>query len=226
MKIINMSNRKSLFNNTSAFHIIIITISILFISTVSCKKTEQGKEVTSEKKKVLTNSIGMKFLYISPGTFIQDVTLNRYEVSKSYYLGVTEVTVKQWETFIRETGYKTEAEIGDGASVLKFGNHPSDLDGKLFGYYWLKEKGFYWANPGFTQTENDPITCVKLYDIKAFIKWLNNKEKTDTYYLPTWVEWEYACRAGSKTRFSFGDDEAELDKYAWYKKILDIKLIL
>ena len=62
-----------------------------------------------------------------------------------------------------------------------------------------------------------PVINVSWDDAMAFCEWLS-KKSGDNYILPTELEWEYACRAGTDTQWSFGNDEKELDKYAWYDK--------
>jgi formylglycine-generating enzyme required for sulfatase activity len=68
----------------------------------------------------------------------------------------------------------------------------------------------------FTGSDNLPVDRVSWRDVQEFIAKLNDKEGVAKYRLPSEAEWEYACRAGTSTRYSFGDDESGLGDYAWY----------
>ena len=72
-----------------------------------------------------------------------------------------------------------------------------------------------WKGRKGSEGANHPAMHVSWYDAVAYCKKLSEKDGK-TYRLPTEAEWEYACRAGTTTRWSFGDDEKELGDYAWY----------
>ncbi len=69
--------------------------------------------------------------------------------------------------------------------------------------------------PGLKQKGNHPAVYVSWDDAQAFCTWLS-KRTGKTVALPTEAQWEYACRAGSRTRFSFGDRDEDLPKYGNY----------
>jgi formylglycine-generating enzyme len=156
--------------------------------------------------------VTLDLVEVAAGTFEQgsppseagrgvDEIQRRVTISKNYYISRTSVTKSQWERFVAETGYRTEAETGTSGG---FG-----WDGNAL----VQKKFFTWSNPGFQQTADHPVCLVTFPDAQAFCVWLERKSKRRTS-LPTEAQWEYACRAGTSSAWHTGEDA---DAVAWHK---------
>jgi formylglycine-generating enzyme required for sulfatase activity len=155
--------------------------------------------------KEISNSIGMKFALIPAGKFLMgspkqekdrsehEGPQHEVEISRPFYLGVYPVTKGQFAAFVKDTGYQTQ-------------NEKSKL-GPPFGP---------WQHPfaAYEPTDDDPVICVSWNEATRFSQWLSKKEKK-TYQLPTEAQWEYACRAGTTTAYSFGEDAKAIGEYGW-----------
>jgi len=71
-------------------------------------------------------------------------------------------------------------------------------------------------SPSKFKGPRNPVEQVSWHDATAFCEALSTKIGR-VVRLPTEAQWEYACRAGTKTRFSFGDDDKDLDAHGWYR---------
>ena len=105
--------------------------------------------------------------------------------ASDFYMGRTEVTVRQFRAFAEATGYKTDAEQRGWANTCpQPGLHPN-------------ERGLDWRRPGFELSDDQPVVVVSWNDAMAFCRWLSAQTGRNVR-LPTEAEWEYAARAGGR----------------------------
>lgn len=154
----------------------------------------------------------MDMILVRPGSFMQGSPANepgreadegpqrRVTITRAYYMAKFPVTHGQFQRFAEAMRYRTEAEKGESGGFGVVNGKP------------VQQKQFNWRNPGFGQSEDDPVCLVSAPDAAAFCQWLTTKTGR-LCELPTEAQWEYACRAGSQ-----GARYAEpVDAVAWHR---------
>ncbi len=165
-----------------------------------------------------TNELNVVMVPIKGGEFMMgssrneaghrddEAPLHRVRISP-FWMQDTEVTWEQYEPFM----LNVEKENSSWIPTIR---EPSDAVAK-------PTKPYLEYSFGMGKVDR-PALAMTQHAANKFCEWLS--AKTGHFYrLPTEAEWEYACRAGSTNAYSFGDDVAKLDQYAWYAENSDEK---
>lgn len=183
---------------------------------------------------VIENSIGMKFVRLPAGQFmmgsdesveslrasyplherkrfdelVDETPKHRVTLSRPFWMGQYEVTVAQFAQFVEQAQYTPES-IADGTGGYGYSAQHDQTRGDRGDAFAGRDPIYSWRNPGFMQGDDHPVVNVSWNDATAMAKWLSAKESR-RYRLPTEAEWEYACLAGTSTRYAHGNDPQAL----------------
>jgi len=149
-----------------------------------------------EKKAAVKEAVATGIPEATASDAFKDEVQHEVTISKPFYMGITHVTVNQFAAFVKDSGYKTDAEKRGWSFGMEI------KDGK---FDFKMMDGCSWRNPSFDQKGDHPVVQVSWNDAKAFCEWLSRKSGK-TVVLPTEAQWEYACRAGTKTAYPWGDE--------------------
>jgi formylglycine-generating enzyme required for sulfatase activity len=153
-------------------------------------------QARAQAPKEITNCIGMKLVLIPKGTFMMG--------SPESEQGHQRNNETQHEVTISKDYYLGVYEVTQAQYEKVIGKNPSLFQRAIVG----------------NEIADRPVENVSWDDTVEFCKKLSDlpeeKKAGRVYRLPTEAEWEYACRAGGKTAFSFGESSESLGDYAWF----------
>ena len=179
---------------TEGLHLrcLLMTVAVLFAICIS----SSGCVVDQGNAKVITNSIGMKLVLIPKGTFTMGSPIEEEGANNDE---------QQHQVTVSKDYYLGVTEVTQGQYEKVMGVNPSHFQKRVIR---KSDSSMY------------PVENVSWEGAVEFCKRLSElpeeKKAGRVYRLPTEAEWEYACRAGSKTAFYFGDDSELIGAYAWH----------
>lgn len=115
------------------------------------------------------------------------------KIERRFAVGVYEVTRSEFGHFVSATGHRTREPCWSRDD--------------------RKSTGIDWKNPGFHQTDRDPVVCVDWSDARAYADWLSQKTGKTYRLLDEW-KWEYAARAGTTTARYWGKSVSQQCRHA------------
>jgi formylglycine-generating enzyme required for sulfatase activity len=167
----------------------ILLLSLLALMVIVSPQMTDSASLEGE---VFTNSIGMNFVLLPAGSFVMGSPETESKASRRTFLFDK----------LAPVGKKKDLSQHEVTISKQFFLQTTEVTQKQ----WKKVMG---KNPStYTRFGDDcPVESVSWEDAQEFIKRLNEMEGTDKYRLPTEAEWEYACRAGTTTKYNWGDED-------------------
>ncbi len=133
---------------------------------------------------------------------------HRVRITKPFYLGIYPVTRGEFRQYVERSGILSTPEI-DGSGG--YGYEPNRPEGE--DAFAGRDPKYTWRDAGFPQEDSHPVINITWHDAVRMCDWLTEQEGV-RYRLPTEAEWEYACRAGTTTRYHSGDSPHSLQAIA------------
>lgn len=179
---------------------ILVLCMLSSLGMISCKPPTEP----AVQRSLIDDRYGIEMIYVPAGDLEWEAGPTRHAMTvhiEGFYLGKYEVTQAQWKAVMGE--YPTEFDWDSLPVEFTVEGAISDRAREL-------------AEPTEFIGDNLPVETVSWIEAREFLRKLSEATGHD-YRLPTAAEWEYSCRAGTRTDYYFGDDPAQLVEYEWYE---------
>ena len=155
-----------------------------------CRPAEGAKAaLEGYADRIIHGKSGIEMILISPGRckIGRSRPVRSVTIRSAFYIGKTEITNGQFRKFLKESAYDGKGDADESYDL------------------YLRH---FRGKSTMSADDEYPVVWVSWKNAKAFCDWAG-------FALPSEVQWEYACRAGTATPYYFGADEKEFDKYGW-----------